>query len=154
MDELSFQRELNLETFLEEAKSLYIEHAKEIGLPGFPDAVHNPWIDRYQQLVQGGYFYTVSMRFHGALIGYALFVVDYHTHFDDILIASSDSFYIKPEYRGKYFKKFSKFIEDDLREVGINLLVMNINTSKDYSKVLKRYGYDPIGIQMGKKLQG
>ena len=93
-------------TFRVEAWSHAVEEMK----PLFPDhwedvAVNKDKIklamdyDRYDQLEKAAVLHLVVARDDGKVFGYFCLIISKHLHYRDTLMAASDFYYIKPEYR-------------------------------------------------------
>lgn len=76
-----------------------------------------------------------------ALIGYAVFFADKHVHYAS-KHAHSDAIFILPEYRGELGRKFVDWCDQEMKKEGVSLVYHSVTPKKDFSKMLKKLGYE------------
>ena len=75
----------------------------------------------------------------GTVIGYLAYLKHYPLHYKNKLFATTDSFYVRPEYRNKgVFKKLLKFAEGLLEEEGVYMLQVIHKGEGDTEVISKR----------------
>jgi len=82
-----------------------------------------------------------------ALVGYAVYFVTEHPHFDGTLFAFNDVIYIKPEYRTVYAANFFSFCEEHL---DVKVIYQGMNYTKPHAKLMESLGYVPTEIMYHK----
>src|SRR3954462_15162310 len=96
---LSFQREVTTLIF-DELKALASDHFNEVST--LENLTLAPSFDSYQLLENAGILRTYTARdAHGSLEGYAIFIVEFHPHFQTSLQAMNDVIYLSPPVRGQ-----------------------------------------------------
>jgi hypothetical protein len=87
-----------------------------------------------------GSLYAFTIRDLGALIGYAIMIVDEHHHNKGTKVATCDAIYIIPERRGEMTADFFEFIEEFLKEHGVK--VLSFNLKKESNKLMPSLGFE------------
>ena len=126
---------------LEEIKPLLEAHWREIALyqDRFP---LNPDYGKYEALDKAGMVHIVTARDAGTLIGYYISFVMPHLHYRDCIVAMNDILFLKPEYRrGRVGMKLIEFVEEDLRRIGVDRMIIHVKTQHDFSPLLVRLGF-------------
>lgn len=80
----------------------------------------------------------------GELVGYAVFFVIKHMHYGSTQWALQDVLYFLPEYRGISSVRFLKWTDQELRSLGVDVICRHVSEKRDYSRTLKRLGYQPV----------
>lgn len=133
-------REERFTTFWEEAKDLYQSHAEEINLFNAPLDI---FYDLYEELEADGVYKLYTIRDEERLIGYAGFFLFFHPHHKTSLQAKQDILFITKEYRGKGLP-FLKHCDQELQELGVELVHHCVPASNDWGKILERIGYKKL----------
>lgn len=127
---------------IEEIKPLLEAHWGEIALyrDRFP---LRPDYGKYLHLDSVGMALVATVRAGGVLIGYAVYFIMPHLHYQDCRIAMNDILYIKPEHRrGRVGIRLLGFAEDRLRQAGVDRILQHVKTQHDFGRLLERIGYE------------
>lgn len=132
-----------------EIEPIIKDHWEEIA--HYKDIPLNVDKNQYFELDGSEYMKTFTAREDGVLVGYNIFFIRHNMHYKNSLQAINDVIYIKKEKRG-FGKYFIKWCDDELRNIGIQLVGYHIKFSHDWSKVLDKMGYDKPEFTMIKRL--
>lgn len=136
----------------DELQALLALHYEEIAADkhAFP---LSPDHGRYMSLERDGQILALAARAEGVLIGYSVFFVNTHIHYDKTLIAKNDVLYVHPEWRtSRAGLMLLRESERKLRERGVVKVVWHIKPHMDWSAILERMGYHPVETLYGKLL--
>jgi len=92
-----------------------------------------------------------AMRKDGDLIGYALFIVADSIEYQGSLQASLNNIFIHPGNRGRG-AKFILWCDEQLKDLGVQVVYHHVKSKNDYGLLLKRLGYDIMNIEYSKRL--
>lgn len=95
-------------------------------------------------------FFTVRDSI-SKLVGYAIFNVATSTEYSTSLQASMQNIFIHPDYRGQG-GKFISWCDEQLKEMGVQVVYHHTKVKKDYGVLLKRLGYESMNIVYAKRL--
>ncbi len=105
------------------------------------DALNVDW-NRYRELDDAGKLATFIARRDGALVGYAVFVVQTHIHYQDALVAANSAVYVVPEARvGRVALKLLRYAEIGLKAQGVKKVYYHVKREKDFGRLLEHLGY-------------
>jgi len=91
--------------------------------------------------------HTVTARDDGKLVGYYVGAIIDHPHYRSVKMASADLYYLVPDYRvGRTGILFVQFIEESLKQRGVQLTVMGTKLSKDLGALYKALGYSETDV--------
>lgn len=124
-----------------ELEALLILHWEEIALnrQTIKLAVDYP---RYDALDAAGAFHVVTVRDEGKLIGYHAAIISTHLHYKDDLMAFSDVYFLRKEYRkGRTGIKLFQFVEKALKERGVKKVIINTKKHLDMSRLFEYLGW-------------
>jgi hypothetical protein len=133
----------NYEETIEELKPLLAEHNIEVG--SYTESLElDPKWGIYEELDALGYLTIFTMRDEGELIGYNIFRVDTHIHYQQDLWADNDVLYIKPEYRhAETTIEFLEFCEDALRDsYYVKVITYQMPVSQPFSTLMSNLKMD------------
>jgi Acetyltransferase (GNAT) domain len=147
---LTYQRE-TLKQCLEDMQELWPEHFREVA--SFPDRVLNVNIDRLRNAENAKALVIVTARDDGKMVGYMMDILINPMHYKNMLMASSDAFYIKPEYRAKCARGLLKLIEKEVRSEGAEVRVTRVKFVNNAEQFHALMGYKTFEINMKKELQ-
>lgn len=138
---------------VEEIQPLLWDHYQEVALHKERIKLDPDW-PKYFALEEQGSCIVFTMRDRGRLVGYAVFFVSPHIHYQACRAASNDIIYFDPEYRkGLNALRFIRFCEGCLRDYAmVTKVTWHIKPLHDWSPVLARMGYEQEEIVMGKVL--
>jgi GNAT superfamily N-acetyltransferase len=130
------------ENVIEEMKPLIDVHWNEVAM--YKDKIElNPDYTKYVYLSRAGVLKTYVAREDGKLLGYCILFIQPHIHYQDDKFAAVDALYIDPTYRGKMLGvKMFRYVEQQMKELGVSVITHHIKVEHDYSPMLKRLGYN------------
>ena len=134
---------------LEELKVITKLHYKESA--PYDDIPLNINWDLYLRLDKGKALKLYVMRKKGLLIGYAVFFVSASFEYSTSIQASLNNIYLHPKHRGTGLK-FISWCDDQLKELGVQVVYHHVKARNDYGKLLKRIGYVTMNIEYSKRL--
>jgi GNAT superfamily N-acetyltransferase len=147
----SFQRE-RLFDVADDVEGLLQLHYDEVAL--HRDAVPlDPNWARYAMTEEAGQLAIFTARDAGRVVGYSVFFVSPHMHYDSTLTAVNDVLFLHPAYRkGACGIRLIKFSEQELKAQGVKRVLWHIKFNKDFSAILHRLGYADEEKIVGKML--
>lgn len=102
----------------------------------------DPDIDGYSAIQDAGMLLYVTVRDHGALIGYWLGLLTKNLHSREQLVCMGDSMYLMPEYRNGTGGDLLSKVEQIARKAGANRLMQGTCVRFPLDHWLERQGYD------------
>lgn len=137
-----------------EIKPLLELHYHEIA--SFKDSIPlDPNFARYAELDAAGALLIIAARRDGVLVGYSIFFLTHHLHYQSTLIAANDIVFLHPSERsGGMGIRLFKESERIARERGAKLISWHIKPVNDFSPILERLGYVRHEIILAKLLEG
>ncbi len=127
---------------VDEMSILWDLHWNEIALdkarvPLDPDVTTFALMESLGQLV------IVTVRNDAKIIGYHISIVRPHLHYKSSLTAYVDMYFLHPDYRGGMVGvKMFKFVEDALKDRGVERIYSGTKLHKDMGKLFERLGYN------------
>ena len=126
----------------DEAHDLMLENHKETGST---DSIEfNPDKDKYLAIENVGLMKLFTARDEGKLVGYAIFLISVHLHYSCQLWAMQDVMFMKNTHRGIGSYRFMKWVDEELANLGVNVVLRSVHVRKDYSRILEKIGYQKI----------
>lgn len=107
--------------------------------------------ENYLKLEQAGVLKTYGIRKDKKLIGYAIFFVSPSLEYSDSLQATMNNIFIHPDHRGQGLD-FISFCDEQLKNIGVQVVYHHVKVKKDYGKMLERLGYEKMNIDYSKRL--
>ena len=130
-----------LDTLRPELDALAQEHYREIALYQDRIALAPNW-HTYAGLERRGELVSLGVRVEGVLVGYALWVLRTHLHYEGCLTALNDVIYLHPNHRrGRTGLRLIDESEYILKVLGVDHILWHLKPSHDWSNILKRKGY-------------
>lgn len=133
-------------------------HYEEIALHQ-DDIPLNPDWNRYDLMDATGDLLCMTARDDGKLIGYSVFILSWHLHYNSTRMASNDVLFLHPNYRrGRHGLGLILFCEQELQKHRVQKIVWHIKFSqkegdrRDFSPILYRLGYQNEDKIVGKML--
>jgi GNAT superfamily N-acetyltransferase len=152
MTDYTFQRERVQDT-IDEAYPLLVRHWDEIAWTKELSGVD---INRdfYKAIEDRGEIICVTARHDGALIGYAVYFLRLHPHYQTVRWAVSDIYWLAPEHRGRALgARLFVRVELELRRVGVRVMHTTGKTAHPAAKrLLEALGHTDIEWGVGKVL--
>lgn len=101
---------------------------------------------RYRELDAAGKLATFiakrGSRQMGFIVGYAVFVVQTHIHYQDALVAANSAVYVVPDARaGRVVLKLLRYAEIGLKGQGVKKVYYHVKREKDFGRLLEHLGY-------------
>lgn len=137
---MTFAQEQVTQAICDEMGPLMDVHLSETG--DMEAADFKPDFARYIAAADSGVLRLFTVRDNGALVGYALFVVDKHMHYSGTLFAAQDILFLLPQYRGKRSSDFIAWCDLHLELEGVKMLTRSVSPKNDYSGLLRHHGYE------------
>ncbi len=143
---ITFAQEKMTAGLMEEAMPMAAAHFQEV----------DPFSDKAQTLDPSTYLNVSRLvriftaRENGLLVGYAVFTIGKHQHYENSLQAQQDVFYLSPAARrGWNGVKFVRWCGEQLRDEGAEVVyqhssLIDSKGAKAFAVILKRIGYEPI----------
>ena len=137
-------KEGNFVEYFPRIQAMFKEHWSELGCMGGPETLelNGPY---YIACQVAGTLVTTGIEDEdtGEIVGYTTTSLYYPPHHKSTLFALCDCFYVKPEYRkGMMGAKLIRFTEKLLKDkYNVEYFQFGMNTQKDISKLLTRFGY-------------
>jgi len=101
----------------------------------------DPNIALYEELYSKGKLEVHVARDDGKCIGYHLWIVGPHLHYQKSLTAHSDVLFILPEYRkGMFGAKFIKWSLEEIKKRKPQRILFHVKPSLNYGPILERMG--------------
>lgn len=111
----------------------------------------DPRYERYKSY--GPQYIVFTARDDGELVGNCGMYVMHSMHTQK-LIASEDTWFLKPEYRkGRNAIKFYKFVEDDMKRRGVEKITMTAAPYNGACRIMEYLGYKLDCYRYSKALQ-
>jgi hypothetical protein len=109
---------------------------------------------RYGELDAARKLATFIAKRDGVIVGYAVFVVQTHIHYQDALVAANSAVYAAPEVRaGRVVLKLLRFAEMGLKAQGVQKIYYHVKREKDFGRLLGRLGYQDVERMYAKVVQ-
>ena len=134
-----------MDTAIDDATALFSQHWVECAC--WKDKIKlNVDKERYLAANAAGIARAYTMRDDdGTLVGYAGVILNKHLHYKDDVFAMVDVLYIEPEYRnGLSAVKFMKWVEANIKEIGVSVMTYHIKSFHDYPAIFERLGFEKI----------
>lgn len=148
---MDLQKEL-LSTIKAELQILLLDHYEELTLNKNKVKLNPNW-NRYFELEAQGKLHLFTLRDQTKLVGYSVFFLDKHIHYDDLMVATNDIIYLKKDERlGIAGIKLLKFSEQQMKLLGADKITWHIKMSQDFRPILHRMGYVDEDVIVGKVL--
>ncbi|TFH47153.1 MAG: GNAT family N-acetyltransferase [Lysobacterales bacterium] len=136
---------------LEEALPMFKAHYEEIAK--FKDIPLDIDIDAYLRIEKIGRLRVFTVRDDGVLIGYAIFTVGPHPHYNGHIHAMQDILYLKPEYRkGRIGQRLISFSDEKLEREGVDVVFQHVKVYADFGGLLEMLGYEKMDTIWAKRL--
>lgn len=137
---IKYQRE-DFYKVREEVDELFYKHWEEIAVNKDKIKLNPDW-SFYENIYLSGSLGIYTARSGEKLIGYFIVIARPHPHYKDHLFAVNDIIFIDQEYRkGLVGYKLIKFVENDLKKMGVSVLAINTKVHKPFDSVLERLGF-------------
>ena len=143
MAEFKYQIE-DFEAVRHQMDDLIRAHWEEVALNQDKIPLDPDW-SFYEALWNAGLLGIYTVRLEGKLVGYFVVVAKPHPHYKQNVFASNDIIYLSPEYRkSSVGAGLISFAENDLKERGVSVLVVNTKVHRPFDPLLERLGFNKI----------
>lgn len=151
--DLKFQPEL-LTSIREEIELLAIDHWNEVQEHKDLFVFDIDW-ETYEAIESTGNLGTFTIRNkEDTLVGYFTCIASPHIHTKTVTVAVSDTVYIMPAYRkGHTASKFLDYVQEQMTNLGVDVLVINAKKDSGFEKVLSRKDFEPLETVYSKVLR-
>lgn len=140
VDKIRFQPESVVDLW-DEVMPLLREHWQEIAT--YKDIPLSVNTEVYEGCEKAGLFHAYTIRKNGMLIGYSGYFIRQSIHYSTSKWAVQDVLYLDPDSRGKMVGvKFIKWCDDQLKELGVEVVCQHVKTSHNWGALLGRMGYE------------
>lgn len=137
---VDFAREILTESLVSEMMPLWEDHYEEITL--YKDIPLAPDFDVYDHAEKNGFLRIYTVRHENELVGYEVFFVHRHPHYAGAVEAVQDILFLSKKMRkGSLGYRFMKWVDQELTNIGVQVLFRCVSNKNDYSALLKRMGY-------------
>lgn len=127
-------------SFIEELKEIIPVHYDELCVT--KDFPLSPDYEAYGRLYVAGMLKCITARNDEGLIGYVIFIVQPHLHYNTCKTAFEDIYFLKKEHRlGRTGIRLFQFAEEALRSDGVNRIIMHTKIHLDNSRLFEYLGY-------------
>jgi GNAT superfamily N-acetyltransferase len=149
--------DIELEVFsdklIEDIKPLLDLHYAELTMHKEHIKLDPDW-KRYELLAKSGNLVVITARDADKLVGYSVFFITNHMHYQQNKMANNDVLFLHPDYRkGTTGIKLIKESEAILKKMGIIKILWHIKFAKDFRNILYRMGYVDEDAIVGKILK-
>lgn len=135
---ISFQVE-PFETFYAAALPLFPQHYEELALNKNEVKLELD-VARYEDAERNGILHISTMRDDGRLVGYFVAAILRHLHYASLICASTDMYWIVPEFR-VHGARFFSFILDDWKKRGVRKAYVSTKVHEDKQEFLEALGF-------------
>jgi hypothetical protein len=148
---VQFQSEDLSKALLEEAKPLLEAHWQEIShYPDIPLSVDEFF---YLQSASMKMTRVFTARSEGKLVGYCVYFVKANPHYQESLQANQDVLFLTKELRGgMQGYKFIQFCDEQLKQLGVQVVYQHVKHKHNFGPMLERMGYELIDHIYGRRL--
>jgi GNAT superfamily N-acetyltransferase len=113
----------------------------------------DPDWDTYEAAEKTGMLGIYTAREQEKLVGYLVVIANNHMHYKGHIFASNDILYLDPDYRKGFTGiKLIKFVEEDLKKMGVSVFNINTTPLRPFGNLLERLGFNLIEQIYSKKL--
>ena len=134
---------------IDDVKELSKKLYKEVGYLR-QKHVLDPDYELDERMVKNKMAVFFTMRDDDILVGFSLYFFSNLQYYKDCKVAKSDLLYIDRDYRGELAKEFIQSNETALREIGMDVIQIQVMKEKDFSPMLESLGYDSAAIVCSK----
>lgn len=124
-----------------ELSEIFPEHWKEIALDKNAIQLEPDYL-RYRMLDQADILKIVTVRDSERLVGYYVSIVTNNLHYASCKTAYCDIYFLLPQYRQGFVGiNLFKFMEQEMKKIGVKKIFTMTKVHKDNSALMKRLGY-------------
>ncbi len=116
------------------------------------DGEFAPNISRYLEMDRLGHMRIYTVRVEEKLVGYCVVYIFPHLHYSQTKWAQQDLLFIQKKYRGVRSYRFIEWVDDQLRQEGVEVVLRSVTNGNDYSRLLKFQGYEENSVNYMRRL--
>lgn len=134
---------------LADAQPLFAAHWREVG------QAHplKPATQRYLAIDRHGGLLACTARRDGELVGYAVFFLLYHWHYNDWFVAQNDIIFLRDDARrGTAAIRLMDYARAELKQRGVQKIYWHVKRAHDWTPLLERRGAVLEEYVMGEEL--
>lgn len=130
---------------INDMKPLMYEHYHEIAK--YQDIPLEPDWEAYKAMETLGILNVFTCRDTETkeLLGYGVYLVKKHLHYQSCLVAQQDILFITKEKRGQG-GRFILWCDEQLRANGVNMVVHHVKATHNFGPMLERLGYELMDL--------
>ena len=134
-----------------EIKPLLEEHYNEIAK--YKDIPLDPDWSTYKAMETLGMLkiFTCRDEDDNRMLGYGIYLVKKHLHYQSCLVAQQDILFITKDKRGQG-GRFLLWCDKMLKEMGVNMTVQHIKADHNFGPMLERFGYELMDLIYTRRL--
>lgn len=145
-DKVLFAKE-PFSSVLNEARPLLELHFKEIASNKDILVSPNPSLEMYKRGEEEGKLLLITARSQQRLVGYFLWVMIKHPHYQHVIVAEEDLHFLLPEYRrGMTGYLFIKFACQAALDFGAHMLVSREKIGHEHPALMERLGFKATDV--------
>jgi hypothetical protein len=131
----------NAKNCFEEIRRLLQLHYEEVSLiKNYP---LNPDYSLYMLMDSKDLIKVILCKKDNQIIGYIVFALSKHLHYQDCLVANEDIYFLMPEYRqGRTGIRMFKFAEEYLKSINVDMIKYSTKVHLDKSSIFEYLGYE------------
>jgi GNAT superfamily N-acetyltransferase len=147
---MRFARE-RVEDIWTEALPLMRAHHAEVGCLAHEE--FDPDLSRYLAAERADLLAVFTARSaSGRLVGYASHLVAPHFHYRSRVVALQDALFVEKPFRGRGAFRFLAWCDRELAGFGAHVVIRQVTSQRNYSRLLERQGYALFERQYMRKL--
>ena len=150
---MDFFRITDIDLWMSDIEELIEQHYAELTLD--KDVMHlAPSWSLYRKRIEDGTMVATGIALDCKLIGYCVWFLSPHIHYENNIVANNDVLFIDAEHRkGMLGIKFIKYQEQVLSELNVSKVLWHVKLARDFRKILHRLGYHDEDIIVGRALK-
>lgn len=150
---MDFIKITDIDLWMLDIEQLIEKHYQELTLDKDVMTLAPSW-SIYRKRIEDGSMVATGIKHDGRLIGYCVWFLSQHLHYEHNTVANNDVLFIDAEHRkGMLGIKFIKYQEQVLQELGVSKVLWHVKLARDFRKILHRMGYHDEDIIVGKALK-
>lgn len=111
-----------------------------------------PSFERYNQYNEAGWYFMVTVRDEGKLVGYSGNYISQSMHTQQLLCVE-DTYFLLEEYRkGRNAIKLYKFVEQEAVKRGAIEMMMTVKITNQAGRILEYLDFKKVGMQYSKSI--
>jgi GNAT superfamily N-acetyltransferase len=134
----------NFPAFIDECGSLIEDHWRQVALDQDTIPLDPDW-EKYLAMDEMCIVHLTTARYHGELVGYAVYLLSNALHYKTLEVAEADMFWLAPEHRkGWAGVHLIKCAEASLKDLGVHKVFNKVKLHADVGKVFEYLGHTAV----------